>query len=56
MQEPTHAPGWRGRPRLTGPISDHDTPATTLEAILYTGIGALAFLIVGGAIALWLIP
>lgn len=27
MHEPTHAPGWRGRPRMTGPFEDHSDPA-----------------------------
>jgi hypothetical protein len=47
MQEPTHAPGWRGRPRRFGPIHDDSPPRSCLELVLYAvcysiGAGTLA--------------
>lgn len=33
MQEPTHAPGWRGRPRRVGPIVGIDETAATGERL-----------------------
>lgn len=45
MNEPTHAPGWRGRPRRIGPVeSDYNLPRwqIRLEAVAPLGCTIMA--------------
>lgn len=48
MTEPTHAPGWRGRPRRIGPIAEMEEAASGLEAVCLAGCAA------GAAISLFI--
>jgi hypothetical protein len=56
LNDQTHAPGWRGPPRRTGPvISDNDTPAWLywLERIAPTGCFVICALAVTIAAYAW---
>jgi hypothetical protein len=47
MDEHTHAPGWRGRSRITGPIHEHATPFdAAVRGLLLTGSAAIMIAII----------
>jgi hypothetical protein len=54
MNEPTHAPGWRGRPRRYGPIEAMHEEAERLERAFRVGCFSLTGLTLAIAGYAWL--
>lgn len=53
MHDPTHAPGWRGRPRRFGPLVGMGEEPHQLERILYGTSAVLALVPIVVAAYVW---